>query len=99
MNKLVIQDKIKRGFISYNVGDEVICFIRKSNGHPRALKDGVSYIIRSIDLDGHITVSEHSSDGIGFLQSTRVHKMYMIKLSDLREIKLNQILNQQNNIK
>jgi hypothetical protein len=88
---IVIRDKIRRGEISFQIGDEVVVFHRKSNGHPRALKDGVSYIIKNIDMDGHITVAEHSSDGIGFLQSTRVHKMYMIKKSDLREFKLNKL--------
>ena len=89
---IAIKDKIRRGEITFGIGDEVVVYTRKSNGHPRSLKDGVSYIIRSIDMDGHITVAQHSSDGVGFLQSTRVHKMYMIKLSDLREFKLNSIL-------
>ncbi len=92
MNNLEIRDKIKRGLISYEVGDEVVCFARKSNGHPRGVKDGVTYIIKHIDLDGHIVVAQHSLDGIGFLQSIRVHKMYMIKKSDLREFKLEKIL-------
>ena len=92
MNIWEIQDKIKRGLVSYELGDEVICFVRKNNGHPKAIKDGVVYLIKHIDLDGHIMVAERSSNGIGFLQPVRVHNIYMIKNSDLRDIKLNKIL-------
>jgi hypothetical protein len=91
MNIWEIQDKIKRGFISYKLGDEVICFVRKNNGHPKAIKDDVVYLIKHIDLDGHLMVAQRSSNGIGFLQPVRVHKIYMIKKSDLREIKLNKL--------
>ncbi len=95
MNELddwVIKDKIKKGLISYNVGDEVEIYKRKSNGHPRSIKDGITYIIKHIDFDGHIIVAQHSSDGIGFLQSIRVHKMYMMNKSVLRDMKINSIL-------
>ncbi len=92
MNIWEIQDKIKRGLVSYELGDEVICFVRKNNGHPKAIKDGVVYLIKHIDLDGHLMVAQRSSNGIGFLQPVRVHKIYMIKNSDLRDIKLNKIL-------
>ena len=34
-----IKDQIKSGKISFNVGDEVICFRRKPNGHPRGIKE------------------------------------------------------------
>ncbi len=91
MNIWEIQDKIKRGLVSYELGDEVICFVRKNNGHPKAIKDGVVYVIKHIDLDGHLMVAQLSSNGIGFLQPVRVHKIYMIKKSDLREIKLNKL--------
>jgi len=92
-HNVVITDKIKRGEISYNIGDQVVVFRRKSNGHPRSLKDDITYVVRGIDLDGHITVAQHSTDGVGFLQSIRVHKMYMINKSTLRDIRLNSILN------
>jgi hypothetical protein len=92
MNNIIIKNKISNGEITYNVGDEVVVFRRKPNGHPRALKDGIPYVIKKIDLDGHLMVSQRSSDGIGFLQQVRVHKMYMMSISVLREIKLNSIL-------
>ena len=94
MNSWILKDRIKRGFISFEEGDEVVCFNRKVNGHPRSIKDGVTYIIKSVDGDGHLTVAEHSLDGVGFLQPFRVHKIYMIPKSTLRDIKLNSILNE-----
>ena len=94
MNNWKIKDNIKRGFISFEVGDEVVCFHRKGNGHPRAIKDSITYIIKSIDLDGHLLVAQHSSDGIGFLSPIRVHKIYMIQKNTMRDIKLNSILNE-----
>lgn len=95
MNELddwVIKDKIKKGLIHYNVGDEVVIYKRKSSGYPKSIKDGITYVIRHIDSDGHMIVSQHSSDGIGFLQSIRVHKMYMMNKSVLRDMKINSIL-------
>jgi hypothetical protein len=92
MNLWVMQDKIKRGLITYEVGDEVVCFHRKSNRHPRPIKDNIVYTIKSIDLDGHINVSNKSLDGIGWDQPIRVHKIYMIHKNVLRDIKLSSIL-------
>lgn len=91
MNQSILKDKIKRGLILYEIGQEVVILRRKPNGHPRSIKDGVTYIVKSIDSDGHLTVAEHSSNGIGFLQSIRVHKMYVINKSLLRDIKLESI--------
>lgn len=95
MNELddwVIKDRIKKGLIQYNIGDEVVIYKRKESGHPRSIKNGITYVIRHIDSDGHIIVAQHSSDGVGFLQSIRVHKMYMMNKSVLRDIKINSIL-------
>ena len=96
MNEWVLKDMIKKGIVPYNVGDEVVILKRKSNGHPRSIKDGITYIVRDIDSDGHITVAQHSTDGIGFLQSIRVHKMYLINKSILRDIKLNSLFDETN---
>ena len=96
MNEWVLKDMIKRGTVPYNVGDEVVILKRKSNGHPRAIKDGVSYIVRGIDSDGHLIVAQHSTNGIGFLTSIRVHKMYVINKSVLRDIKLNSLFGETN---
>lgn len=94
MNEWIITDLIKRGKINYETGDEVVVYKRKQNGHPRAIKDGVIYIVKGVDSDGHLLVAQHSTDGVGFLQSIRVHKMYLINKSILRDIKLNNLLNE-----
>jgi hypothetical protein len=94
MNTWLIQDKIRRGLIDFVVGDEVICFTRKNNGYPRAIKDGFVYVIKHIDIDGHLMVTQRASNGVGFSQPIRVHKIYMIKKSDLRELKINELLNE-----
>jgi len=96
VNTWVLTDKIKRGLIEFQEGDEVICFHRKGNGHPRSIKDGITYVIRHIDSDGHVIVAQHSSDEVGFLQSIRVHKTYIIPQYILRDIKLNNLLNETN---
>lgn len=88
-----IKDQIKSGKISFNVGDEVICFRRKPNGHPRAIKDNVVYTIKEVNDDGHLHVAMRSNDGIGWMQTIRVHKYYMIRRDLLRDIKLDSILN------
>jgi hypothetical protein len=94
LNDWVLKDQIKRGLFTYNKGDEVSILRRKSNGHPRSIKDDKIYIVRDVHSDGHLTVAEHSLDGIGFLQSIRVHKMYMMNKSLLREIKLNSLFDE-----
>lgn len=94
MNTWVLKDKIKRGIIYFGVSDEVICFCRKNNGHPKSIKDSIVYTVRRIDTDGHIYVAENSTDG--WLQEIRVHKTYMIPLYIIRDIKLNSILNETN---
>ncbi len=96
MNNLnwVLKDQIKRGLFTYNKGDEVSILRRKKNGYPVAIKDGVTYIVKDVHSDGHLIVAQHSLDGIGFLQSIRVHKMYMMNKSLLREIKLNSLLDE-----
>ena len=93
---IVIKDLIKNGTVPYNLDDEVVILKRKSNGHPRSIKDGVSYFIKGIDADGHLHVREKSGDGHGWMQPIRVHKMYMINKSVLRDIKLNSLFDETN---
>lgn len=98
MNKLndwVIKDQIKKGIISYSVGDEVTVYRRKSNGYPAGIKDDVVYTIKRVENDA-IYVAIHSSDSIGWLQPIKVHKTYMITKMALRNIKLNSILDETN---
>lgn len=89
MNNWVIKDNIKRGKTKFFIGDEVIVFRRKNNGHPRSLKDNENYIIRKIENDC-LFVSKNSSIIISEL--IKVHKTYMISKRYLREVKINSIL-------
>lgn len=93
MDKWFIKDKIRNSQIRYQVGDEVVVIRRKKNGHPRSLKDDVVYIVRNIEND-NLIVSQHSSDGVGFLQSVKVHCSYVCNKSLLRDIKIDEILKQ-----
>ncbi len=96
-NTWKIVDAIKRGLIVYNVDDVVTIFRRKSNGYPMNIKDNVEYTIRNVYFDT-IYVATHSLDGIGWNSPIKVHKTYMISKNDLREFKLNKILDEQNNL-
>jgi hypothetical protein len=91
MDSWTIKSNIKDGKVKFRVGDKVICFRRKANGHPRGIKDGVEYTIKSI-VNDDLLVTTHSLDGIGWNQTIKVHKTYMISKEDLREIKINEIL-------
>ena len=91
MNTWILKDKIKRGYITFDIGDEVICFHRKSNGYPKGIKDDIEYTIRGIYGEG-IEVALNSSNGIGWLQSIKVHRSYMIPKYALRDINLNRLL-------
>lgn len=93
MKKWKIKDKINQGDITYNINDEVVVVRRKQNGYPHKLKDDVVYIVRNIEND-NLIVSQHSSDGVGFLQSVKVHCSYVCNKSLLRDIKIDEILKQ-----
>ena len=95
MSNWLIKDQIKKGLMSYNIGDEVTIYRRKSNGYPASIKDGVVYTIKRVENDA-IYVAIHSSDGVGWLQPIKVHKTYMINKMALRNIKLNSILDETN---
>ena len=88
-----LSDMIKKGMISYSVGDKVIVFRRKSNGHPRGIEDNIEYTIKRVESDS-IMVALNSSDGIGWLQPIKVHKTYMMPKNALRDINLKKILNE-----
>lgn len=88
----LITDMIEKGMISYVKGEKVVLFRRKSNGYPKAIKDGIEYTIR--DISGEvIQVALNSSDGVGWLQSIKVHRSYMIPKYALRDINLKKLLN------
>lgn len=87
----LIVDMINNGLIHYQKGDKVVLFRRKSNGYPKSIKDGIEYTIRGIYGEG-IEVALNSFDGVGWMQSIKVHKTYMIQKDVLRNIKLSKIL-------
>lgn len=97
MSDWCTKNMIKSGVITYLVGDEVVLLKRNKRGYPRAVKDGEVYIIQKIEND-HLIISQHSSDGVGWLSSTKVHKTYLINKSKLRDIKINSILNETNRV-
>jgi hypothetical protein len=88
-----ITDMIERGMVvSYIKGEKVVLFRRKSNGYPKGIKDGVEYTIKGIHGES-IEVALNSSDGVGWLQSIKVHRSYMIPKYFLRDRNLNELLN------
>ncbi len=91
MNNFVIREMIRSGSITYKVGDKVILFRRKGNGYPKGISDGEIYIVRRVENES-IEVAKHSTDRIGFLQSIKVHKSYMIPIYLYRDIKINSII-------
>ncbi len=97
MDTWTIKNNIKEGKVKFKVGDKVICFRRKTNGHPRKIKDDIEYTIKSIVNDDlFVTHSlEIQTVQIGWIhnidQTIKVHKTYMISKADLREIKINEI--------
>ena len=58
---------------------------------PKGIKDDIEYTIRGIYGEG-IEVALNSSNGIGWLQSIKVHRSYMIPKYALRDINLNRLL-------
>jgi hypothetical protein len=83
-----IKDTIKYKHISFEIGDEVILYSKKSNGYPKYLQIGETYEIISVELN-HITVRHTIMKGI----TAKVAKKYFITKSLLRDIKINKILN------
>lgn len=93
MNNWVIKDNIKRGKTKFFIGDEVIVFRRKNNGHPRSLKDNETYIVRKVENDCLIITEARIGYETSFIdEHKKVHKTYMISKRYLREVKINSIL-------
>ena len=97
MNEWVIKDMIKRGISSFSKGDEVVLLKRKKNGYPKSVKGDEVYIITHIEND-NITIAQHSTDGVGWVNHNKVNKIYLINKSKLRDIKINSILNETNRL-
>lgn len=91
MDTWKVKDKIRSGEISFEIGDKVVIFRRKKSGYPKGILDGVEYTIRFIDGD-FLGIARHSSDGIGWLQTIKIHRSYMVPKSIWRDWKMSLIL-------
>ena len=92
MDNWIIINKIKKGEVKYNIGDEVFCFRRKKNGYPMSIKDNNRYFIKRLINDDRLSIACHSSDNIGWLQHINIHKTYVIPRSEFRDIVIDKIL-------
>jgi hypothetical protein len=86
-----IKDMIKSGQIRCIKGNKVVIFRRKKSGYPRAILDGVEYIVRSTDNDS-LYVAVNSEDGAGGMPPIKVHRSYMVPKSIWRDWRLTLIL-------
>ena len=91
MDSWKIKDMIKSGQIRCVKGDKVVIFRRKKSGYPKAILDGVEYTVRYTDNES-LSVAIHSSDGIGWMPSIKVHRSYMVPKSIWRDWRLTLIL-------
>lgn len=64
--------------VTFSIGNKILVFRRKPNGHPRLLKDGKIYTIIDINGDDLLIDSEIKS-------RIKVHKSYMIPIEFLRD--------------
>ena len=52
---------------------------------------------QSVEND-NISIAQHSSDGVGWINHAKLNKIYLINKSKLRDIKINSILNETNRL-
>lgn len=90
MDIWTIKDKIKNGTIDFVVGDEIVVFRRKKNGHPRSIKDGERFFVKTVERE-FLIVAKRGPDN-GWTQQVKVHKYYVMPRSVWREIRLNSLL-------
>jgi hypothetical protein len=92
-----IKDGIDRSQINFFVGQKVVVFRRKISGHPRALKDGTSYIIKVIENDCLIVYQDSPITSKlqenGFQpKEFKANRTYLIPIEYLRDEIINDIL-------
>lgn len=83
-----IKDEIKNNKITFNIGDEVILYNKKSNGYPKGLIIGESYLVENVKEIDKIIISSKN----GYIQSRKVCNKYFINKQILRNIKIDQLL-------
>ena len=75
--------------VKISVGDRVVVFRRKTNGHPKSLKDGKVYKVLNI-IGEDIEV-----EGEAYFKSVirvKVHKSYLITIDYMRDEIINKLL-------
>jgi hypothetical protein len=95
MDSWIVKDRIKRGVISFSVGDKVVLFRRKGK-YPSRVKDELVYTIESIDGDFLFVLNPdypNGFQGVNLSQSKiKVHKYYMVSKTDIRDLKIESVL-------
>ncbi len=91
-----IQDDIKYRKVTFNKGDRVMLFYKRTDGYPRYLKIGDFGSIIDVELN-HIIVNFSATYGPFFanMQTTnavKLPKKYFVEKIYLRELKLKQLL-------
>lgn len=102
-SKVWIKDKIRKGEINFHKGQKVTIFRKKKNGYPKNLNIGDTYLVKSKVVD-HLYLVEngsfdnHNGNLIYNFKSTpiKIHTSYVIPISFLRSIKIEEILKQGN---
>lgn len=64
--------------VSFENGDRVVVFRRKKNGHPKILKDGVTYLVKS--MIGNDLILE-----IGSNRTAKVDRSYLVPIQLVRD--------------
>ena len=86
MDNWIIVDRIKRGILYYNIGDEVVLFRRKGK-YTQDIDDKQTYTITDIQGD-FLIVNKKSLNGMGWMAPIKVHKTYMVPKYGIRDIKI-----------
>jgi len=63
--------------VSFEIGDRVVVFRRKKNGHPKILKDGVAYLVKS--MVGNDLILETDSNLV------KVNRTYLVPIQFVRD--------------
>lgn len=99
-SKTWFNDLFDRNRITFEIGDRVVLFRRKANGHPRALEDNVIYRILRHDVDNLVLVKDEGFESFeqnSFINSSKfkeikVHRSYVIPMNINRASLIDKIL-------
>jgi hypothetical protein len=99
-SKTWFNDLFDRNRISFQEGERVVLFRRKSNGYPRALEENVIYRVLRKDVENLILVKDEAFESFqqnAFINSSRekeikVHRSYVIPMNINRASLIDKIL-------